>query len=102
MSILSWHQDQVCEVPQEARVIGSSDHCRYARLAYKGNALSIQPHPEFDADFVDGLFDNVGLQAVGTERTRKEQSRLRDTLDADKIARVMADFFLDPDSWPPS
>ncbi|MCY3872723.1 MAG: type 1 glutamine amidotransferase [Rhodobacteraceae bacterium] len=102
LSMLSWHQDQVCEIPPEARVVGSSDSCRNAVLAYKGNALSVQPHPEFDADFVDGLFEKVGLQAVGIKRTREEQSRLHAPLDADKFAKVMAGFFRDPGSWPPS
>ncbi|MBE9476579.1 MAG: type 1 glutamine amidotransferase, partial [Proteobacteria bacterium] len=30
----AWHQDQVIKLPKDARVIGSSDFCKYAVLAY--------------------------------------------------------------------
>lgn len=49
------HQDQVTAVPEDATVIASSDFCPYAMLAYGDleapEAISIQPHPEFDAPY---------------------------------------------------
>ena len=36
------------EAPVDAEVIASSDFCRYAGFSYKGKAMSLQPHPEFE------------------------------------------------------
>ena len=57
VTLLSWHQDQVIEPPTPARVVGSSAFCPYAALSYGDQAYTIQPHPEFDADFVVELIE---------------------------------------------
>jgi GMP synthase-like glutamine amidotransferase len=53
------HQDQVIELPPEATVLAASAFCPYAALAYgdpeRPRAISLQPHPEFDAAFLDEL-----------------------------------------------
>jgi GMP synthase (glutamine-hydrolysing) len=51
----AWHQDQVLEKPAEAEVAGSSPFCRYAALVYGDWAWTVQPHPEFNSDFVADL-----------------------------------------------
>lgn len=51
----AWHQDQITALPPGARVLASSDHCRYAALAYGSRIYSVQPHPEFDRREVAGL-----------------------------------------------
>lgn len=55
--ILAWHQDQVTEIPDQAEVIGSSDFCANAILAYGDKALTIQPHPEFTSAFLADLVE---------------------------------------------
>ena len=59
-TMVAWHQDQVVERPKDARVLGSSDFCENAILAYGNKALTIQPHPEFSADFMTGLLETRG------------------------------------------
>lgn len=54
------HQDQVIEKPEMARLICTSDFCENAGLAYGNKAISFQPHPEFDKDF---MFDLINLRA---------------------------------------
>lgn len=53
------HQDQVIELPESATVIASSEFCPYAALVYGDPenpvALSVQPHPEFSAEFIEDL-----------------------------------------------
>jgi GMP synthase-like glutamine amidotransferase len=53
------HQDQVVELPPGATVLAESSHCPYAALAYGDpeapQALTIQPHPEYGAGFMDEL-----------------------------------------------
>ena len=53
--IMAWHQDQVVELPKGAEVLSSSEFCQYAMLGYGDNALTIQPHPEFTAEFMADL-----------------------------------------------
>ncbi len=53
------HQDQVVALPEGATVLARSPHCQYAALAYgdpeSPDAITLQPHPEFDAKFLDDL-----------------------------------------------
>ena len=48
LTISALHQDQVVEVPAGGRVLGGSDFCPNAIIAYGDTALSFQGHPEFD------------------------------------------------------
>lgn len=54
-TVLAWHQDQVTQLPPGAAVIGRTDFCPYAMLAYGDQALTAQPHPEFSAAFLRDL-----------------------------------------------
>lgn len=52
------HQDQVITPPPSARTIMSSEFTPHAGLLYaNGTTLSVQPHPEFTADYADALCD---------------------------------------------
>jgi GMP synthase-like glutamine amidotransferase len=58
-AVRALHQDQVVGLPPDATVLARSPHCAYAALAYGDPetpaAISLQPHPEFDRDFMDAL-----------------------------------------------
>lgn len=56
-SLNALHQDQVVEVPADAEVLAGSDFCPYAVLAYRGNAMSMQPHPEFLTEYLRDLIE---------------------------------------------
>lgn len=56
----AWHQDQVVELPENARALGSSDGCQYAAIAFSENTVSLQPHPEFENDYVEILLQERG------------------------------------------
>lgn len=51
----AWHQDQVVTLPEGAQVIASNEFCANAALVIGDNILTMQPHPEFQADMVEGL-----------------------------------------------
>jgi GMP synthase-like glutamine amidotransferase len=59
LALHSVHQDQVVEIPEDAHVWARGDGCRYAGLMYGDptdpDAISIQPHPEFEPDFARAL-----------------------------------------------
>ena len=50
------HQDQIVEMPPEARVIAASSFTPYGALAYRDQpAISFQCHPEFEPEFAKAL-----------------------------------------------
>ena len=58
--INAWHQDQVIDIPDGARTLGSSANCQHAIIAYGDHAVSMQPHPEFENDYVKLLMSERG------------------------------------------
>ena len=53
LNAMAWHQDQVLDLPDEARRLASSKTCKNAMMLVGGNVLGIQPHPEFDRGIVE-------------------------------------------------
>lgn len=93
MAINAWHQDQVVEKPKMASVIGSNDFCLNAALLYGDRMWTIQPHPEFDHDFIDGLIQHRGQGIVPDAQLAQAKARLAAPLDNHKIANQMRAFF---------
>ncbi len=92
-AINAWHQDQVVEKPAEAEVIGSSDFCANAALVYGDRFWTIQPHPEYDHDFIDGLLTHRGKGVVPDPVLDAARIKLGVPLDSGRIAEQMKDFF---------
>ena len=91
---LVWHQDQVTRVPPEARVIGSSDYCPVAVLAYDFPALSVQFHPEFVQDFVIKSVNKLdGVHLASSDAQRARDSLLGVSVAEDLMAEQVAQFF---------
>lgn len=90
----SWHQDQVVELPDEAETIGSSKFCKFAMIAYGEKAISVQPHPEFDQEFLAQLIDKRGRGIVPEELLREAIKSLDKPADSARIASALSDFFL--------
>lgn len=52
------HQDQVVEIPSDARVLGGSAFTPYGILSYdEARAISMQFHPEFDPAYAKALIE---------------------------------------------
>lgn len=94
MALNAWHQDQVIEVPEGAKVIGSSDFCANAALVYGDNILTIQPHPEFAAPVLSDLIRLRGRGVVPDDLLAEAEARLDAPTDADRFADRMAEFLL--------
>ncbi|NRB34223.1 MAG: type 1 glutamine amidotransferase [Rhodobacteraceae bacterium] len=89
--LMAWHQDQVVEKPQEARVIGSTDFCANAALSYGDHIWTIQPHPEYGADFIGGLIRYRGKGVVPQGQLEEAEANLNAPLDRDPVvARMVA------------
>ena len=90
--LMAYHQDQVIEPPPGARVLGESDVCRYAALAIGDSIRTLQPHPEFDAAVVSGLFDTRG-KALPAERLAAGRASLERAADVEPAREGVAETF---------
>ncbi|MGQ7845937.1 type 1 glutamine amidotransferase [Granulosicoccus sp. 3-233] len=90
-ALLAFHQDQVVELPSDARNVGSSSFCKHAALIYDNRILTLQPHPEFDRDFIEGLLQTRGAILPEAIRTRAEQS-LDEPIDREPVALILRRF----------
>ncbi|MBR0796315.1 type 1 glutamine amidotransferase [Bradyrhizobium jicamae] len=92
VAVVCSHQDQVIAPPASARTIMSSDFTPHAGLLYaNGTTLSVQPHPEFDADFgyaLCELREGVAPDAV----VATARASLADPLDHDKLGGAITRF----------
>jgi len=91
--LLAYHQDQVVELPPNATVVGSSSICQYAAVTYGDRTFSLQPHPEFDNEFVAGLIETRGHTLPESVRTAATDS-LGKPLATNAIANVIKKFLL--------
>lgn len=94
VALNAWHQDQVKELPDGARVIAGNDFCKYAGLIYGDRAYTVQPHPEFTnpvmAEYIrlrrdPDIYDEA-MMDFAAENTKRAND---DTL----LAREIATFF---------
>ncbi len=92
LALNAWHQDQVTELPQGAKVVGASDFCANAALLYDDQIWTIQPHPEFTQDFIDGLIRTRGKGVVPDHQLESASALLGAPTDNAKIAAHIADF----------
>lgn len=92
----AWHRDQVTKVPEGAKVIATNDFCANAALLYDDRAFSVQPHPEFRPEFVDGLMKTRGKGVVPDDLMADAAGRLNLPLHDKTIAAQIAAFFKAP------
>lgn len=94
-AILAMHQDQVVAKPPEAEVIASNEFCENAGLAYKGKAISFQPHPEFTPEYMRDLIRYKTDQgAMSAEQAKTALEAVKDENDSGEIAAQLISFFL--------
>lgn len=91
-AINAWHQDQVVERPESAKVVGSTDFCANAALLYDDRIWTLQPHPEYGHDFIDGLLTHRGKGVVPEDQLDAARQQLGAPLDQSKIASQMIEF----------
>lgn len=96
LKLNAWHQDQVVELPPDAKVIGCSEFCQNAALVYGDRALTVQPHPEFDHSFIALMLEQYKTGSVPPELLARAEAGLDDTLDREVLAERIGAFFRAP------
>lgn len=91
IALMAFHQDQVIEAPASATTVGSTPFCQHAALLYGNRMLTIQPHPEFDKHFVDGLL-RARAGILPTQIKENAERTLNLPLSRDTVAETMRRF----------
>ena len=95
--LYGWHQDQVLTLPEGAELIASSAFCEYAALAYGDRALTLQPHPEFNADFILGLMEKHAAGAVPDDLLAKARETMGQPVEPGFAADMITEFLQKPE-----
>ena len=98
MRLNAWHQDQIVELPADARVIARNDFCENAALVYGDRVFSLQAHPEFDDDFIRGLIEHRARGLVPDDLLGDAVARMGGCTDARELADRIEAFFRQPRS----
>lgn len=89
----AWHQDQVTEVPDGARVIGQNDFCANAALVYDNRIFTLQPHPEIDRTYLGGLLSERAPGVVPDPLISEATAALDQPTDSAALADIITRFF---------
>ena len=90
----AWHQDQVTRKPDSAQVLAGTDFCQNAALLYDDRMFTVQPHPEFRREFMEGLIKFRGPGLVPDAILADAKARIDTPLDSPSMADRIANFFL--------
>lgn len=85
------HQDQVERLPEDAVVIGRSDHCPVAMLRVGDSMLGIQAHPEFTRAYSEALMLDQ-IERIGKERVKTALASLDQPTDESVVAKWIVEF----------
>jgi len=92
ISLNAWHKDQVVQRPADATPIACNDFCENAALVYGKRAFTVQAHPEFDAEFIEGLIRTRG-GAVPPDLIDAARADLENDIDNKRLAAQIGAFF---------
>lgn len=92
----AWHQDQVVNLPEGAEVVGRNGFCENAALVYGNRAFTVQAHPEFEDNFVQGLMDTRAKGVVPQDLLDGAAARMGEAKAGSLIADQIEAFFKQP------
>jgi len=97
VALNAWHQDQVVERPEGARVAATSPFCAIAALVYGDGerpfAFTVQAHPEFSRPFIADMIERRGRGIVPDPLLDAASARTSQEIDAAAMADRIARFF---------
>ncbi len=95
LTLHSMHQDQVVAIPSDAQCWARAPGCVYAGLSYGDpdapDAVSIQPHPEFGADFMRDMAEHLrDLRSVTPQTAQAALARTGAPVDNAALGALFA------------
>jgi len=93
VAVNAWHQDQVTQLPEDAKVIGSSAFCRNAALVYGDKIMTVQPHPELTNPVIASYIENRrGTGDYPRDLMDQAQASVAIPNEGDAVALMLARF----------
>ena len=89
----AWHQDQVVAAPDGATRLATNAFCENAALVYGHRAFTVQAHPEFESDFIDGLATHRAPGVVPQDLIDAAKATLDQPNDNARLAQMVGRFF---------
>ncbi len=86
------HQDQVQQLPSDARLLARADYCPIGGMLIGERAWTLQVHPEFSPALADSLLA-TRLQLFGEEKAEAARATLSQPLHQHRIAGWISRFF---------
>jgi GMP synthase-like glutamine amidotransferase len=94
MSLLVSHQDQVLELPEEATLLASNNHCPIAAYSVGDEVFCVQGHPEFEAGYSSFLLEKR-RDRLGEPMYTSAMASLQHGHDGLSVAKMMIAFVED-------
>ena len=85
------HQDQVTKAPDDAVVLGCSEHCEVAMFRVGDTMLGVQAHPEFTVAYAEALLKDR-TERIGGDRTGEALATMATPTDEPVVAQWIASF----------
>lgn len=94
LSLNAWHQDQVIELPADAKCVAHTDFCANAALSYGKRAFTVQPHPEFSNEIMGTMLRILRGKGDYTDaQLDAAKEKLQDPTDHKVLADRIGQFF---------
>ncbi len=90
--LIGSHQDQVVQLPADAKLVFTSDYCPNGGFSIGERAWTIQVHPEFIPPLADHLLAGR-VELIGAERVAAARASLDGPLDRELVAQWIGAFF---------
>ncbi len=96
VSMYAFHQDQIVNLPESARVFLSSADCPIAGLSYGDSIISVQAHPEFEAAYERDLLEMFRGKVIPEDLAQKGIAAMDSGEQADTgmVASWFVEFFM--------
>ena len=85
------HQDQVVSMPEESKLIASSDFCPIGGFQTGDHFLTLQGHPEFSSDYANALMSKR-IDRIGQSVVETGLASLTNEVDSERVAAWMIAF----------
>ncbi len=92
ISLIASHEDQVTELPADAKLLARTPGCPVAGMLIGDRAWTLQPHPEFTPELADHLLAQR-IELIGSEKVARARSTLRRPLNRFDVGLWIGRFF---------
>ena len=87
-----FHEDEVVQLPEGAKLLGSTPNCKIASFSKGNHIFTTQAHPEFTPEFMTSVVSYTGLKVPSFD-PRPALSQVNDLTEGHVYASWCTEFF---------